>query len=171
MYTDVRWKDHSMYFIAEGQEPASSKGPREEDMSLFPGAVVIATETPAPPDGSGGAAKRSPRSIRIWRWVKFQPFTAQIADRSNEDRMVRAADDADSAGLSLLLATIGMYGVTAFTVARRSSEIGIRMALGAQPMQVVSMVMRGAVGQALLGTRNWNSGRVYLRALRGIAAL
>jgi macrolide transport system ATP-binding/permease protein len=82
--------------------------------------------------------------------VKFQTFSEQIADRSNEDRMVGRLTILFG-GLSLLLATIGMYGVTAFTVARRSSEIGIRMALGAQPKQVVGMVMRGAMGQALLG--------------------
>ena len=46
---------------------------------------------------------------------------------------------------------IGLYGVTAYTVARRSSEIGIRIALGARPGQVVGMVMRGAMVQTLIG--------------------
>ena len=47
--------------------------------------------------------------------------------------------------MALLLAAIGLYGVTAFTVARRTREIGLRVALGANPRRVKLLV----VGQAL----------------------
>jgi macrolide transport system ATP-binding/permease protein len=54
-------------------------------------------------------------------------------------------------GLALLLATIGLYGVTAYTVVRRTAEIGIPMAREAQSSTVTAMVMRGALSQAAIG--------------------
>ena len=82
--------------------------------------------------------------------VKFQTFDQQIADRFIEDRMV-ARLTALFGVLALLLATVGLYGVTAYTAARRTSEIGIRIALGATRSRVVGMVMRGAMIQTAFG--------------------
>ncbi|MGH9534407.1 MAG: FtsX-like permease family protein [Terriglobales bacterium] len=54
-------------------------------------------------------------------------------------------------GLALLLAVLGVAGITAYGVQRRRREIGLRIALGARRIAVVSMVMRHAVGVALVG--------------------
>jgi predicted permease len=53
--------------------------------------------------------------------------------------------------VALVLAAIGLYGVTAYTVARRANEIGIRMALGADRGTVVEMVLRGAFRRVVVG--------------------
>jgi macrolide transport system ATP-binding/permease protein len=53
--------------------------------------------------------------------------------------------------IAMLLAAIGLYGVIAYSVARRTREIGIRMALGAQPAAVVDLVMRQGLTMAAAG--------------------
>ena len=55
------------------------------------------------------------------------------------------------AGLALVLALFGIYSVVAFATAQRSREIGLRMALGARPAEVIVQMMREGLGPALLG--------------------
>jgi predicted permease len=148
-YTSVRWKEHRMYFVPMMQRPASWKIPIEKDESLYAGAIVLQTERPM----NNIEALTRETLTRInpnLTVVKFQTLNQQIADRFIEERMV-ARLTMLFGGLALLLATVGLYGVTAYTVARRTSEIGIRIAVGAERVRVIAMVMRGTVLQTALG--------------------
>jgi FtsX-like permease family protein/MacB-like protein len=148
-YTTVRWKDHKMYFLPMLQRLARDKSPIEQDTSLYAGAIVV--ETQAPMNNMEKLSRSTLTEINPnLALVKFQTFDEQIADSFNDDRMV-ARLTALFGGLALVLATIGLYGVTAYTVARRTSEIGIRMALGARPGSVIAMVMRDAMSQTAIG--------------------
>jgi len=149
VYTTVYWKNHSMFFVPMMQRPATEKEPIDKDTSLYAGALVLYTARPM--EDMERLARTTLAGINPnLAVVKFQTLDEQIADRFTQERMV-ARLTALFGGLALLLATIGLYGVTAFTVARRTSEIGIRMALGAERAGVIAMVMRGAVIQILIG--------------------
>ncbi len=82
--------------------------------------------------------------------IEMRSFGEQVSRVFNQERLIARLTELFSL-LALLLASIGLYGVTAYNIARRTSEIGIRMALGANRGDVVSMVLRGAFGQIGLG--------------------
>jgi ABC-type antimicrobial peptide transport system permease subunit len=67
----------------------------------------------------------------------------QIASRMQHERIFAALTGAFGI-LALVLASIGMYGIMAYGVSRRTNEIGIRMALGARPAMVLGMILREA---------------------------
>ena len=148
-YQSAYWKNHEMYFLAPLQRPASDKSPVETDESLYAGAIVVQTNQPMSNMEQLARATLAGINPNL-AVVKFQTFHDQVASQFNEERMT-ARLTMLFGGLALLLATIGLYGVTSYTVARRTSEIGIRMALGAERSSVVGMVMRGALLQAALG--------------------
>jgi putative ABC transport system permease protein len=85
----------------------------------------------------------------------FNAFTMEeIVDRSLSQRRLNALLVAVFAGLSLLLAGVGIYGVMSYAVAQRTREFGIRMALGAEASDVIGRVVRrglaiGAIGAAI----------------------
>jgi len=149
VYQSVRWKDHGMYFVPVMQRPLNAKGPIDEDMSLYVGALVIQTDRPM--NDMEAIARKTLGAINPnLTIVKFQTFDAQIADNFIQERTLARLTMLFGA-LALMLATIGIYGVTAYNVVRRTPEIGIRMALGAERTGVIAMVMKTAFLQTAVG--------------------
>ena len=110
-------------------------------------------------------AARSTHGQRITRQIRMvvaamNPNLAIVREETLEDSMalglvpqrVVASLSGSLGFVGLLLAAIGIYGVTAYTVGRRTREIGIRIAMGAQRADVIGMVLRQGMRLALAGS-------------------
>ncbi|HWG58312.1 MAG TPA: ABC transporter permease, partial [Candidatus Acidoferrales bacterium] len=98
----------------------------------------------------------------------FQKDTAELADTLHQERLFAWLGGLFAA-LALLLACIALYGLLAYDVARRVPEIGLRMALGAQPNQIVGFVIGRGIALAAIGTVV--GGAITLALARYIRAL
>jgi predicted permease len=82
--------------------------------------------------------------------VGVRTMQQQVADRLGQERTVAQLTGLFGI-LALILAAVGLYGVTAYSVERRTNEIGVRIAMGADRGSVIRMVLRGAFLQILIG--------------------
>jgi predicted permease len=122
---------------------------RLESASHFARGLLLVTRTP--PGALEPQVKAALASVDPNLTVTSVRTLQQQVDRSfDQQRAVTSL-----AGLfgivALVLAAIGLYGVTAYTVAQRTNEIGLRMALGADRGKVVRMVLQGAFRRVAIG--------------------
>jgi len=82
--------------------------------------------------------------------LNMMSFDEQVAHNFNQERLIARLTELFGA-LALILACVGLYGITAYAVARRTNEIGIRMALGADRANVLGLVLHAALTQLGLG--------------------
>jgi putative ABC transport system permease protein len=141
----------------------------------FAGGAVMYVRTSSRPDTAFGAIREVLRQLDPnVPMVRARTMEAQLDQSLLNDRLVATLSAAFGA-LATLLAVIGLYGVMAFTVSRRTREIGVRMALGAVQGDVVWLVMREVL--MLVGTGvvlglagAWGLGRLISSQLYGVTA-
>jgi len=93
------------------------------------------------------AVRQFDRGLRIF---SMAPVEEQIGDRLEQEKLVARMSSLFGM-IALLLAIFGLYGVLSYNVARRTSEIGVRMALGASSGGVLRMVLAEAIGMTVAG--------------------
>jgi len=120
-----------------------------ETQSMFMNAMVLNFTTPQP--NVDALVRHTFAGIDPNLTVMdLRSLDAQVAGNFNQERLVAQLTSLFGI-LALILASVGLYGVMSYFVARRTSEIGIRMALGATRSSVISLVLRGALWQILMG--------------------
>ncbi len=129
-YRSLREQERPMYY-RPFQQPGTSRGQ-----------MTLVVRTTGDPLSLAAALQREARALDpAMPLFTAETLAAQLDASLAQERLVAALSSVFSL-LALLLACIGLYGVLAYDVARRTHEIGIRMALGASSGRIVQLVLR-----------------------------
>jgi len=149
-YANLRAPTPPLFYLPYQQHP--------DDM----GRMIVELRTFADPTGVVNQTRAAVATLDPnLPLIEVRTMTQQI-DSSLSNERIFARLTGGFGLLALLLAGIGIYGIMAYTVARRTSEIGIRMALGARADQVISMVLREVSWMALAGVAMGAGGALWL---------
>jgi putative ABC transport system permease protein len=136
--------DATLYFPA-----AQIEMPKGEDWRSF--GLSLAVRAASHPEALGAAATNAIHEIdREVPVVDVMTMDAMLGDSIAQQRFTMLLLQA-FAGLALILAAVGIYSVLAYSVRRRMREIGIRMALGALPVQLLRMIVMEGLRPTIIG--------------------
>ncbi|HXN66014.1 MAG TPA: ABC transporter permease [Candidatus Acidoferrales bacterium] len=162
--TDVRDPIEPMVFQPYAQE---------QDQMVLSGEVAI--RTTGNPDAAASELRQAIADVDPTVPISgVQTLATQVSENFEEQR-IAAQLITFFGGLALLLACIGLYGIVAQGVARRTNEIGVRMSMGAQPGDILRMILRDtlilvAVGLAIGLPAAFGATRLISSQLYGVGA-
>jgi putative ABC transport system permease protein len=156
--SDVHWvdwdfkePDRAMYYIAEAQTVNFRQQSAESYEIWSQNLASIVLWAPGNPPNLAAQVKRVLADVDPTLVLQdVQPYSVVVHDVFTQENTIASLTWLFGA-IGLVLAAIGLYGVTAYGVEQRTSEIGVRMALGADRGQVVQMVLKGAFVQVAIG--------------------
>jgi predicted permease len=150
-YTTPRREVRPMYFRPLNQRLVVTEpnAVMAEGWSLFINSITLHFSTP--PQNVDATVRHALAAVDPNLTIEdLQSLDYQVAGNFNQERLIARLTMLFGV-LALVLAAVGLYGITSYAVARRTSEIGLRMALGADRFNVMRMVMRGAFLQVAIG--------------------
>jgi ABC-type antimicrobial peptide transport system permease subunit len=138
-YTSLRNEGRAMFYVPFHQASTSW------------GQMTLAVRTTGDPTSVAAAVRREARALDpAMPMFEVETLATQVAASLREERLVATLSSCFGF-LALLLSCLGLYGIMSYTVARRTKEIGIRIALGADRHDVLWLVLRDALRLVLLG--------------------
>ena len=146
-HVDPREGGELTYFRPVKQVPAGTPLEQADDMYLNDLVVRAAGDPAAIADEVRQALRQVDDNIPV---QKITTMAQQVSGSFNQEQLIGVLSSVFG-GLALVLACVGLYGLMAYAVARRTNEIGVRMALGARRADVLWMVLRETLLLVLIG--------------------
>lgn len=155
---DARYLDFGLdkpvgpfFFLPESQHDFS---PKDASKEVSPGSHMLHDIVILTKPGAGLSDAQLRRALASvdpnLPVLSVHTLKEQVAGQFRQQRLIARLTSFFGL-LSLILASIGLYGITAYNAGRRTSEIGVRMALGADRGSIVALVLRGAFALMLVG--------------------
>jgi putative ABC transport system permease protein len=122
-----------------------------ETVNIAEGTMALAIRTSANPDATASAVRQELRLLDPSQPVFSVQTMQHLLSNSIAQPRFRTFFVSVFAGLALILVALGLYGVVAYSVSQRITELGIRVALGAQPANILGLVLFRVAGLAAIG--------------------